>query len=680
MTLMHSLFFRLFAVSAFLFGSAASKGKTSPALPVTPTPQSVRWQKGSFAWPDTLYYYSSPFGTMPTVGQLPLAVAHSRTANLRFTLDVTLPSEGYRLSIGKKRIDIAAADGAGAFYALQSLAQLAEHYAPEGSIPAVIITDAPRFPYRGLMLDVSRHFRDKKFVKRQLDLMARYKLNRFHWHLTDGAGWRIEIDRYPELTGIAAWRPYADWAAWNNGGRHYCRQDALAAQGGYYTKEDIREVVEYARQLHITVIPEIEMPGHSEEVLAVYPDLSCTKHPYTSSDFCVGSERTFEFLTAVLDEIIELFPSEYIHIGGDEASKKAWTTCPDCQKRMLDEGLSSTDELQSYLIRRIEQHLNVRGRKLLGWDEILEGGLAPNATVMSWRGIQGGIAAAQSGHYAVMSPGSHCYLDGCQDDPTLEPAGSAAILTLPTVYAYDPAPDSLEAAVRQMILGVQGNLWCEHVSTPEHCERMLWPRGVAVAEVGWTLPERKNYPDFLSRVCRDIPRLQSLGYHPFDQRKAVGSRPESRDRLSVLSTGKPVIYNTAYHKAYPAAGATTLTDGLRGGWSFGDRRWQGWLCVNADVTVDLEQCQPIARIAIDFLQGRAAEIWMPYEVEISVSEDGEHFTTLAVVPNSVPTDYAKSAYKTFSWSGQSFARYVRVCGRIDMSHGGWLFADEVVVE
>lgn len=613
-------------------------------------------------------------------GRLPFVATISKHAHLRVTLDPAIPAEGYRLRIGKKKIDIASSDEAGTFYALQTLLQLADHYATEGAIPAMTIEDAPRFPYRGLMLDVSRHFRDKEFIKRQLDLMARYKLNRFHWHLTDGAGWRIQIDRYPELTDIAAWRPYIDWAGWHSGGRHYCRQDAPGANGGYYTKEDIREVVDYARQLHITVIPEIEMPGHSEEVLAVYPDLSCTKRPYTSSDFCIGNERTFEFLTNVLDEVIELFPSEYIHIGGDEASKQAWRTCTACQKRMQDEGLQSIDELQSYLIRRIERHLNARGRKLLGWDEILEGGLAPNATVMSWRGVQGGIAAAQAGHHAIMSPGSHCYLDGCQDDPTIEPAGSAAILPLSTVYDYEPAPDSLDLAVRKMILGVQGNLWCEHVPTEEHCEHMLWPRGLAIAEVGWTQTEKKNYGAFLSRVCNKIPRLQALGYHPFDQRKAIGSRPESRDTLSVRSTGKSVIYNTAYHKAYPAAGPTTLTDGLRGGWSYGDRRWQGWLCVDADVTVDLGHRQSFKRIAIDFLQGRAAEIWMPYEVEISASDDGEHFTTLSVIPNDVPVDHAKSAYKTFEWSGQSAARYVRICGRIDMSHGGWLFADEIIIE
>lgn len=683
---MKPLFVRLCAGAAWLLSAAACTAPAHRTLPVTPAPQEVVWQRGSFTWPDTLRY-TSPFDAAAQAdleawaeGKLPLAAAGAKKASLRFACDSEVAPEGYRLCIGRSGIDIAASDPAGAFYAMQTLWQLAEHYAPEGALPALCIADAPRFPYRGLMLDVSRHFRDKEFVKRQLDLMARYKLNRFHWHLTDGAGWRIQIDRYPELTDIAAWRPYPDWAGWHQGRRRYCRRNDPAADGGYYTKEDIREVVAYAEKLHITVIPEIEMPGHSEEVLAVYPDLACTKRPYTSSEFCIGNERTFEFLTQVLDEVIELFPSEYIHIGGDEAGKGAWSICPACRARMKQEGLQHVDELQSYLIRRIEQHLNARGRKLLGWDEILEGGLAPNATVMSWRGVEGGLAAARTGHHAVMSPGSHCYLDGCQDDPATEPAGSAAILTLAKVYEYDPAPDSLGAAVTAMILGVQGNLWCEHVATADHCERMLWPRGAAIAEVGWTAPGRKDYDDFLARACSEVAWMEAHGYHPFDQRTAIGSRPESREAVSVLSTGKPVTYNTPYHPAYPAAGDATLTDGWRGTWTFGDRRWQGWLNADADVTVDLGERMELSRISMDFLQGRAAEIWMPREVEIAVSDDGEHFTTLAVVANDIAADYPKNAYKTFGWTGRAEGRYVRVCGRIDRSHGGWLFTDEILVE
>ena len=299
-----------------------------------------------------------------------------------------LPSpESYTLSVTSQRIEIRATSGAGLFYGLQTLLQLAQ---PSGagsySIASVEIEDTPRFAYRGLMLDVSRHFSTKEFIKKQIDALAYYKINRLHLHLTDAAGWRLEIKKYPLLTDFAAWRTDPTWKKWWNGGRKYLRYDEPGASGGYYTQDDIREILEYARQHYITVIPEIEMPSHSEEVLAAYPQLSCSGEPYKNSDFCVGNEETFTFLENVLTEVMELFPSEYIHVGGDEAGKSAWKTCPKCQKRMKDEHLANVDELQSYLIHRIEKFLNNHGRHLLGWDEILQGGIAPNATVMSWRG------------------------------------------------------------------------------------------------------------------------------------------------------------------------------------------------------------------------------------------------------------------------------------------------------
>ena len=530
------------------------------------------------------------------------------------------------------------------------------------------------------MLDVSRHFRDKEFVERQLDLMARYKLNRFHWHLTDGAGWRIEIRKYPALTDIAAWHPYPDWEGWNFGGKPYCHRDDPAAAGGYYTQDDIREVVEYARALHIEVIPEIEMPGHSEEVLAVYPELSCSGKPYTNSDFCIGNEQTFEFLESVLSEVIGLFPSEYIHIGGDEASKQGWRTCPECAARMRREGLQDVDELQSYLVHRIGTFLAAKGRRLLGWDEILQGGLAPGATVMSWRGTEGGIAAARAGHRAVMAPTEYCYLDFCQDDPTREPVAAAAFLTLAQAYSYDPAPDSLGADVVPMILGVQGNLWCEHVPTAEHAEHMIWPRLLAIAEVGWSAPERKDYDDFHARVLDAVAWMQQRGYHPFDQKNAVGPRPESLEPLHCLSTGRPVVYHTSYSPKYAAAGDGSLTDGLRGGWNYGDHRWQGWLDTDVELVVDLGERLPVKRIAACFMQGFYADIWMPRAVEISVSDDDRHYTPLAAVENDIPFEYKQDCYREFGWSGQTAARYVRLKALHNGHPGGWIFTDEIIVE
>ena len=483
-----------------------------------------------------------------------------------------LPSpESYTLSVTPQQILIRATSGAGLFYGVQTLLQLAQ---PSGagsySIASVEIEDTPRFAYRGLMLDVSRHFSTKEFIKKQIDALAYYKINRLHLHLTDAAGWRLEIKKYPLLTEFAAWRTDPTWKQWWNGGRKYVRFDAPGAYGGYYTQDDIREILEYARQHYITVIPEIEMPSHSEEVLAAYPQLSCSGEPYKNSDFCVGNEETFTFLENVLTEVMELFPSEYIHIGGDEAGKSAWKTCPKCQKRMKDEHLANVDELQSYLIHRIEKFLNNHGRHLLGWDEILQGGIAPNATVMSWRGEEGGIAAVTSGHRAIMTPGAYCYLDSYQDAPYSQPEAIGGYLPLKKVYSYNPVPASLTAEQAKLVYGVQGNLWVEYIPTPEHVEYMIYPRILALAETAWSAPERKSWPDFHTRALSAVADLQAKGYHPFDLKKEIGSRPESLQPVSHLALGKKVIYNSPYSSHYPAQGNTALTDGIRGDWTYGD--------------------------------------------------------------------------------------------------------------
>ena len=344
------------------------------------------------------------------------------------------------------------------------------------------------------------------------------------------------------------------------------------------------------------------------------------------------------------------------------------------------EGLQDVDELQSYLVHRIGTFLAAKGRRLLGWDEILQGGLAPGATVMSWRGTEGGIAAARAGHRAVMAPSNYCYLDFCQDDPTREPVAAAAFLTLAQAYSYDPAPDSLGADVVPMILGVQGNLWCEHVPTAEHAEHMIWPRLLAIAEVGWSAPERKDYDDFHARVLDAVAWMQQRGYHPFDQKNAVGPRPESLDTLHCLSTGRQVVYRTPYSPKYPAAGDASLTDGLCGGWNYGDRRWQGWLDTDVELVVDLGERQPVKRIAACFMQGFYADIWMPRAVEISVSDDDRHYTPLAVVENDIPFEYKQDCYREFGWSGQTAARYVRLKALHNGHPGGWIFTDEIIVE
>ena len=593
-----------------------------------------------------------------------------------------LPSpESYTLSVTPQQILIRATSGAGLFYGMQTLLQLAQ---PSGagsySIASVEIEDTPRFAYRGLMLDVSRHFSTKEFIKKQIDALAYYKINRLHLHLTDAAGWRLEIKKYPLLTEFAAWRTDPTWKQWWNGGRKYVRFDAPGAYGGYYTQDDIREILEYARQHYITVIPEIEMPSHSEEVLAAYPQLSCSGEPYKNSDFCVGNEETFTFLENVLTEVMELFPSEYIHIGGDEAGKSAWKTCPKCQKRMTDEHLANVDELQSYLIHRIEKFLNNHGRHLLGWDEILQGGIAPNATVMSWRGEEGGIAAVTSGHRAIMTPGAYCYLDSYQDAPYSQPEAIGGYLPLKKVYSYNPVPASLTAEQAKLVYGVQGNLWVEYIPTPEHVEYMIYPRILALAETAWSAPERKSWPDFHTRALSAVADLQAKGYHPFDLKKEIGSRPESLQSVSHLALGKKVIYNSPYSSHYPAQGNTALTDGIRGDWTYGDGSWQGFISDNRlDVTIDMEKETSIHSVTAAFMQVVGAEVFLPETVVISISDDGTHFTELRKQHFEVSKE-TPIRFTDISWQGEAKGRYVRYQAQAGSEFGGWIFTDEIIVK
>lgn len=593
-----------------------------------------------------------------------------------------LPSpESYTLSVTSQRIEIRATSGAGLFYGMQTLLQLMQPASTGSySVPSVEIEDTPRFAYRGLMLDVSRHFSTKEFIKKQIDALAYYKINRLHLHLTDAAGWRLEIKKYPLLTDFAAWRTDPTWKKWWNGGRKYLRYDEPGASGGYYTQDDIREILEYARQHYITVIPEIEMPSHSEEVLAVYPQLSCSGEPYKNSDFCVGNEETFTFLENVLTEVMELFPSEYIHVGGDEAGKSAWKTCPKCQKRMKDEHLANVDELQSYLIHRIEKFLNNHGRRLLGWDEILQGGIAPNATVMSWRGEEGGIAAVTSGHHAIMTPGAYCYLDSYQDAPYSQPEAIGGYLPLKKVYAYDPVPASLTAEQAKLVYGVQGNLWVEYIPTPEHVEYMIYPRMLALAEVAWSAPERKSWSDFHTRALSAVADLQKKGYHPFDLSKEIGSRPESLQPVSHLALGKKVTYNSSYSPHYPAQGNTALTDGIRGDWTYGDGSWQGFISDNRlDVTIDMEKETPIHSITAAFMQVVGAEVFLPETVIISISDDGINFTELQKQHFEVSKE-TPIRFTDISWQGEAKGRYVRYQAQAGSEFGGWIFTDEIIVK
>ena len=586
--------------------------------------------------------------------------------------------EGYAIVTAEESVYITAKTSAGAFYALQTIRQLVE----SGEWLTGAIVDYPRFDYRGILIDISRHHRSVEFLKRQIDMMARLKMNRLHLHLTDAAGWRIEVEAYPRLTEYAAWRKGATWKEWwSRDNRDYAEMGTEGAYGGFLTKEDAKELVRYAADRYITIIPEIEMPGHSAEVVAAYPELACSQKPEQQEDLCIGKEATFEMMQTILDEIIEIFPSEYIHIGGDEATKKSWTECEDCQRRMREEGLESVDELQSYMIHRIEEYLNARGRQIIGWDEILEGGLAPNATVMSWRGEVGGRAAAAAGHKVVMSPHAYCYIDAPQDAPPTQPEAIGGYLPLEKVYSYEPTPKEMSEDVAQYILGVQGNLWAEFIPTDEHYEMMLWPRAIAIAEVGWSERENMDYAHFRTRATNIVERMMADGYAPFDLKNEIGERPESLQPIKHLARGKAVTYNLPsryYAPQYGAAGDATLTDGLRGTWTYADGRWQGFLGRGGvDVTIDMGEVTHIESITADFMQYCGPGVFMPCLVEIAISEDGEHYTKIADIEHEVVVEDVPS-FKSFGWEGSAEARYIRYKAHRS-KFSGFLFIDEVVV-
>lgn len=685
----HNIFKAVLFSTLLLIGNSCSERKE---IDVIPMPRSVEYHSGNFTISTETKFYTNLSAEsrqaltdyLEGTSLSSVSFAESATGNNGIELNlcdssIVTGNEAYRIEIVKKGVRLSANTETGIFYGLQTLLQLLNN-GDNKTLPALTINDSPRFPYRGLHLDVSRHFFDKEFVKKQLNAMAYFKMNRLHWHLTDGAGWRIEIKKYPRLTSFAAWRPFDKLNDWWVEGRTFCEQDDPRAVGGYYTQDDIREVVAYAAERHITIIPEIEMPGHSEEVLATYPELSCSGKPYVNADFCIGTEKTFEFLENVLLEVIDLFPSEYIHIGGDEASKSSWKTCPRCQKRMADEHLNSVDELQSYMIHRIEKFLNDHGRKIIGWDEIIEGGLSPTATVMSWRGEEGGIKAVKAGNQAIMTPGKYCYLDAFQDAPNTQPMAIGGYLTLEKVYSFEPVPDSLSTKEAELILGVQGNVWTEHIPTPEHYEYMIYPRILALAEIGWSPSEVKKWDNFHTRALQAVNILREQGYNPFPLEKEIGDKPESYQKVNHLAIGKKVTYANPYSNHYAAQGEKTLVDGVRGGWMYNDDRWQGFIDCDFDVTIDLGKETDIKQVRAEFIQLKGPYVWLPKQVIISSSVDGEHYDTLATVDNDISPDIETLQFKEFGWEGNAKARYIRYKALSNGIAGGWLFTDEIRIK
>lgn len=593
--------------------------------------------------------------------------------------------ESYIININKEGIIIEGNSDAGVFYGIQTLCQSLSDSNNDTKetkliLPSVKINDSPRFAYRGLMLDFSRHFFDKDFVKKQIDAMARYKLNRLHMHLTDAGGWRLEIKSHPELTQKTAYRTQVNWREWWDKGydRHYTESYAPNSYGGYFSQEDMREIIDYAAKHHITIIPEIEMPGHSQEVLFTRPDLCCTNDYRSTGDVCIGNDDVFSYFTEILTEVAALFPSEYIHIGGDEASKHAWKTCERCQERIKNEGLKDVNELQSWFIHRIEGIVNKLGKKIIGWDEILEGGLTPGATVMCWRGESGGIKASAAGHHVIMTPGNPLYLDMYQDAPPFCPEAQGGYYPLEKVYSYDPV-GSISSESAHLVDGVQGNLWTERVITPEHAEYMIWPRLLAVSEIGWSQKDNKDYDNFHTRALREVSRLQNDGYHPFDLQNEIGDRREYIIPVNHLALGKKVKYLIPYNNSYVAAGETTLTDGLRGNWLYSDGRWQGFIGKDGclDVVIDLEKETEIHEIYAYFMQMVGPDVFYPGMVDISISNDGENYETLKHL-TFVTNKEELHGFRDFSWAGNAKARYVRYKANSG-STGGWLFSDEIII-
>jgi hexosaminidase len=508
-------------------------------LPLVPQPQKVERDSGRFTLAPNLRIAAEPVSDAATVAEqlaanlkrsTGLDVAIGKTGAIVFTTKGANPAlgpEGYTLTVKPDGVTIAATTGAGMFYGMQTFLQLLPPQVfsankvsdVQWTAPCVRIEDQPRFGWRGLHLDVGRHYMPVEFLKKYIDLLAQHKMNIFHWHLTEDQGWRIEIKKYPKLTEIGAWRSETvipQNPGENDGKKH----------GGFYTQDEVREIVEYARQRHITVVPEIEMPGHALAALAAYPELGCTGGPYHVATtwgvfddvFCVGNDKTLQFCEDVLDEVLELFPSKYIHIGGDECPRTRWAKCLKCQARVKNENLKNTNELQGYLNRRIEKYLAAHGRRLVGWDEILESSIPAGAVVMSWRGEKGGIHAAHEGHDVIMAPNTFTYFDYHQAKQG-EPIVIGWFLPLEKVYSYDPVPPQLSSAEAKRILGAQGQLWTEFMKDSARVEYMAYPRACALAEVTWTEKSRKNWDNFRARLETHAQRLsvQVVNFRPLNK-------------------------------------------------------------------------------------------------------------------------------------------------------------------
>lgn len=740
---------------------------------IIPKPQSMTLNNGNFQFTkETVFVSNQSLAPAAEIFakqfekasgiKLPIKNETVQTNYIALSIDNSLPKEGYNLVVQPDKISIAAADYNGAIYALETLRQLLpkefESSTPVNAnwvIPTITINDKPEYPWRGLMLDVSRHFFSKEYILKTLDRMAMLKLNTFHFHLVDNEGWRIEIKKYPKLTEVGAWRVDQEDKLWDE--RTSNPADAFAnpasapkKYGGFYTQEDIKEIVAYAAARGITVIPEIEMPAHVMSAIAAYPELSCHKRPigvpsgavWPNIDiYCAGQEESFTFLEDVLTEVMALFPSKYIHIGGDEADHTEWEKCPKCQQRIKDNHLKDVHELQSYFIKRIDKFLVSKGRVLVGWDEIMDGGLANDAVVMNWRGIDIGRKALEQGNPVVLT--SDCYINRYQGLPEYEPLANGGYVTLKKLYHYNLEKENLTPELQKNVLGTQANLWAEFIATPEHSEYMLFPRLLAFSEISWTPDNLKNWDNFVKRtetfmdrldvmkikyarsMYQVLPAVENQNGKVFlklecevpnaDIRYALGDTPiEKAEKYTqpipfnesttfkatvfsgkatnTITTGevtfhkaiaKKMSYSPLYHKKYQGQGEMTLTNVVRGSKNFLDGQWLGWLGDDVTLTLDLDQNTNISEVRIGAMDYQAAGIYFPIKFEVAISTDGKNYREVAT-HNEPCVVRGKPSLKDFilKFNPQD-ARYIKLSLKNVKTppKGGdaWLFIDEVLV-
>ncbi|AXE21610.1 beta-N-acetylhexosaminidase [Runella rosea] len=673
--------------------------------------------------------------TLKTASKLPLAVAATATPTakniiyIRLNKALGLGTEGYKLSVSADRVMLDAGTPQGAFYGLQTILQLlpTSVFSPvpvenvSWSMPVCQIQDKPRFGHRGLMLDVSRHFMPVSFIKKYIDLLALHKMNIFHWHLTDDQGWRIEIKKYPKLTQVGSKRKETLMGQYSE---NYPQKFDGKENGGFYTQAEIKEVVKYAQSKYVTIIPEIELPGHSSAALAAYPELGCepskkyevaTKWGVMNDVYC-PNEKTFTFLQDVLTEVFTLFPGKYVHIGGDEAPKDAWKQSAFCQDLIKKLNLKDEHELQSYFIKRIEKFVNSKGRAIIGWDEILEGGVAPNATVMSWRGTQGGIEAAKQKHNVIMTPNTYYYLDYYQANPAKEPLAIGGYLPIEKVYEYDPGA-GFSPEEQKYILGVQGNVWTEYMPSPAQVEYMTFPRATAIAEVAWVPSGGKNFEDFATRLKEHLKRLDYLKvnyskrildvravtqfnnqgqlqvrlekldsdskiYYTTDGKEPSTSSTEylmpiTLDKITTIKAittagakfeekffihrakGKPYTYANA-----PAEGVDTdkkkLTDGQVAQSPRNSAEWVRLSGKDFEITIDLGDVKPVTKVSANFLKVIMNNVFPPTSVEIGLSRDGESFKDALAQPVKYALEGPWEIMPVVADFKTARARYIRI--------------------